>query len=161
MLYNAFIYPYFNYCVTVWGNTYTTHLDPLIKLQKRSIRLIASVPRYTHTEPIFAKYKLLTLSKIYIYSVQLFMYKFHHNKLPDIFSKFYLKNRLVSNRETRQSCCFHVPYRSSDVKARSVRCTGVTIYNKLHKVLKIDVSIFTYKKYLKTYLLNNAVSFMT
>ena len=108
---------------------------------------------------LFAKYKLLPLSKIYIYSVQLFMYKFHHNKLPDIFSKFYLKNHLVSNRETRQSYCFQVPHRNSEIKARSVRCTGVTIYNKLQKVLKIDVSIFTYKKYLKTYLLNDRATF--
>ena len=35
-LYNAFIYPYLNYCVAVWGNTYNSYLDPLIKLQKKS-----------------------------------------------------------------------------------------------------------------------------
>ena len=40
MLYNAFIYPYFTYCVTGWGNTYSSYLDPFIKLQKKAIRLI-------------------------------------------------------------------------------------------------------------------------
>ena len=33
-LYYAFIYPYFTYCITVWGNTYPSVLDPLIKCPK-------------------------------------------------------------------------------------------------------------------------------
>ena len=157
MLYNAFIYPYFTYCVTVWGNTYSSYLDPLIKLQKRAIRLIASLPKRSHTETLFTQYRLLPLAKIYIYSVQLFMYKFHHNKLPAIFSSFYLRNKMVSNRNTRQSNLFHVPHQKPDLKSRSVRCTGVTIYNQLFTKLKLDVSIVTYKKYLKSYLLENEV----
>ena len=35
-LYNAFIYPYFTYCLPIWGNTYNSYLEPLIKLQKKS-----------------------------------------------------------------------------------------------------------------------------
>ena len=156
-LYYSFIYPYFNYCIAVWGNTYSTHLDPLVKLQKRAIRLIASLPKRSHTETLFTQYRLLPLAKIYIYSVQLFMYKFHHNKLPAIFSSFYLRNKMVSNRNTRQSNLFHVPHQKPDLKSRSVRCTGVTIYNQLFTKLKLDVSIVTYKKYLKSYLLENEV----
>ena len=33
-LYNAIIYPYFTYCIEVWGNTYQSYLEPLVKLQK-------------------------------------------------------------------------------------------------------------------------------
>ena len=33
-LYYAFIYPYFTYCITVWGNTYPSVLDPLDKMSK-------------------------------------------------------------------------------------------------------------------------------
>ena len=32
-LYYSFIYPYFHYCITVWGNTYKSYIDPLNKLQ--------------------------------------------------------------------------------------------------------------------------------
>ena len=35
-LYYTFIYLYLTYCVAVWGNTPDTHIDPLIKLQKKS-----------------------------------------------------------------------------------------------------------------------------
>ena len=33
MLYNAFVYPYFTYCIEVWGNTCQSYMDPLVKLQ--------------------------------------------------------------------------------------------------------------------------------
>ena len=66
-LYSSFIYPYFTYCITIWGNTYQTYLDPLVKLQKRAIRIIAGVDRHAHTEPLMTKYRLLSLRKIYIY----------------------------------------------------------------------------------------------
>ena len=34
-LYYSFVYPYFTYCLTVWGNTFKTYFDCLVKLQKK------------------------------------------------------------------------------------------------------------------------------
>ena len=34
-MYFTFIYPYLIYCIEVWGNAQHTHLDPLIKIQKK------------------------------------------------------------------------------------------------------------------------------
>ena len=39
-LYYTFVYPYLTYCFQCWGNTYTTTLDPLIKLQKRIVHTL-------------------------------------------------------------------------------------------------------------------------
>ena len=36
-LYYSFIYPYFTYCVHMWGKTYTSNIDCIITLQKRVI----------------------------------------------------------------------------------------------------------------------------
>ena len=36
-LYYTFIYPYLIYCIEIWGNTNDIHLDPLIKIHKKSI----------------------------------------------------------------------------------------------------------------------------
>ena len=33
-LYNSFVYPYLNYCISVWGSTCDTYVDSLVKLQK-------------------------------------------------------------------------------------------------------------------------------
>ena len=73
------------YCIEVWGNTHQVYLEPLFKLQKRAIRIISYAERRAHTETLFKDLKLLRLKSIYVYSVQLFMYKYHHGTLPHIF----------------------------------------------------------------------------
>ena len=40
MLYYALIYPYLMYCVTSWGGAPKTTLSPLVRLQKKAIRLM-------------------------------------------------------------------------------------------------------------------------
>ena len=85
VLYNAFIYPYFTYCIEVWCNTYQSYLEPLIKLQKRAVRTVVGARKYAHTAPLFKELKLLNIKEIYIYCVQLLMYKHHHSILPSIF----------------------------------------------------------------------------
>lgn len=39
-LYCLITMPYMTYCVEVWGNVYKTKLDPIIKLQKRAMKII-------------------------------------------------------------------------------------------------------------------------
>ena len=101
-MYNAFIYPYFNYCIPVWGNTYKSYLDSLVKLQKRGVRTIIGAPRYEHTDPIFKQLKIISLTKLYIYAVQLFVFEYNRNCLPPIFFDFYIRNDAIHGYSTRQ-----------------------------------------------------------
>ena len=39
-MYFTFIYPYLIYCIEVWGNANETQLTTLVKIQKKSLRLI-------------------------------------------------------------------------------------------------------------------------
>ena len=89
-LYNSFIYPYLYYCIAIWGNTFTTYLEPLVKLQKRAVRIIKGAKRLDHTEPIFAELRLLKIKEIYVYCIQHLMFKYYHGFLPDIFKGFLL-----------------------------------------------------------------------
>ena len=41
-MYNAFILPCYIYCVEIWGNALNIVIDPLIKLQKKIIRVITN-----------------------------------------------------------------------------------------------------------------------
>ena len=52
-LYYSLIYPYIQFCVSVWGSTYPTNLNCLILLQKKVVRIIAMKPHDVHTDPIF------------------------------------------------------------------------------------------------------------
>ena len=157
-LYNSFIYPHFTYCIEVWGNVCSTYLDPLVKLQKRAVRTIVGAKRLEHSLPIFKKLKLLSLSQIYIYFVQLFMFKYHHNILPPVFENFFVLNTSIHNHFTRQQNHLHVPLVKTTLLLRSVRFTGVTLYNHFEGILSMNMLYDSYKFNLKMYILNNDTS---
>ena len=54
-LYFTFVYPYLIYCIGIWGNTNDIHLDPIIKLQKKSIRAITFSHYLESTDQLFKK----------------------------------------------------------------------------------------------------------
>ena len=51
--YYAYIYPHLSYNIAVWGGSGISHLDKLVVLQKRIVRIICDVPSNTHTSPLF------------------------------------------------------------------------------------------------------------
>ena len=58
-LYYSYIYPYFIYCIEIWGISTQTHLNPL--LQKKIIRIMTFTSYHAHTAPIFRDLEILTL----------------------------------------------------------------------------------------------------
>ena len=58
MIYYSLVYPYLQYCVSVWGSTYPTNLDGLFKLHKRAVRIIAGASFDAHTDLIFKNLKI-------------------------------------------------------------------------------------------------------
>ena len=157
-LYNSFINPLFMYCIAIWGNAPITYLDSLFKLQKRAVRVIASVKRTEHTWPIYKQLKILNLSNLYIYNVLLTMYKYHIRTIPEIFSTFFTSNRDIHWHYTRQQMHLHVPKKLSTLSTRSFRSSSVKIYNHFLAILPFDMTILTFKYHVKTYLIENDVS---
>ena len=159
-LYYAFIHPYFNYCISVWGNTYQSYLDPLIKLQKKAVRLISGAKYLAHTAPLFENLKILTIQKLYLYSVQLFLYKHHHRLLPEMFLDFFTTNRNVHTYPTRQQDLYHTQYSYSHAGQKALRYIGVNVFNHFVKLVDLKLAIPTYKRKLRTYIVSNDVQFL-
>ena len=152
MLYNSFIYPHFTYCVSVWGNTYKTYLSPIISLQDRAVRLISRAKKSADMPTLYMKHNLLDLFKIYLYSIQRFMFKYHHAMLPNVFDKFFLRNSDVHQRNTKSSSLFHLPICHTEARSISVCLSGVKCYNYLFDKLPLSMTLIQYKIILKTYL---------
>ena len=159
-LYNSFIYPYFNYCISAWGNTFELYLHPLIMLQKRAVRLINGVRRRTHTDPLFKKCRILKLQQIYVYTVQSFMYKFNNNMLPEIFTDLFQRNRNVHSRNTRNGYLFRPPLIRTEPGIRTVRVTGVRIFNYFFMELSLDPTISIYKASLRELIVQNDITML-
>ena len=57
-------FPYISYCNAVWGNAYAVHLDPIIKIQKKTNRTITSSSYLSPSEPIFLSLNILNFIKL-------------------------------------------------------------------------------------------------
>ena len=108
-LYYAFLYPYINYCIEVWGSAATTRMQSLIKLQKTSVRIITSSRYRDHTAPLFLKLGILTIENLYILKILMCMYKIHHGLLPPVLDHMFVRNNAVHNYNTRGSSLFRTP----------------------------------------------------
>ena len=80
------------------------------------------------------------------------MYKYHHGWLPSVLNLF-RRNSDVHTYSTRQANYLHVPKVSSELGKMSFKYQAVKIWNNIHKFLKVDIKIGTFKKHLKSYLI--------
>ena len=101
------------------------------------------------------------MSKLYVYCVQLFLFKYHHKKVPETLDEFYTLNRDVHTYFTRQSALLHTTGATTSQKCKTIRVAGVNIYNYFYQILDMDCSFITYKKNLKYHLLDNDVEQIT
>jgi hypothetical protein len=64
LIYFALVYPYLTYGNLIWGNVYKSHIQKLVNIQKKIVRLMTFKSYSDHTEPIFNDLKILNLYKL-------------------------------------------------------------------------------------------------
>ena len=109
-LYYSFIYPYMLYCIEIWGSASKECLMSILRLQKRAVRIIKSVPIRTESAPMFQSLKLLSVFEIYTLKIAMFMYKYVHNQVADCVNELFTIINEIHNRVTRQSDTFYIPF---------------------------------------------------
>ena len=146
--YYGMIYPILNYCIIVWGGTYSTHLANLSKLQKRAVRLILGAPFDSHSTPIFYTLKILKLSEIYKFNLCVYMYKQIRAGNFNVQHEINTRNRNLAAPQ----------YHRLSTTQHSVSFNGPKIYNSLPNHLKNNNSLPRFKKELKLHFLNSYAS---
>ena len=69
-LYYSYIYPYFIYCIKVWGNASHCHLNLLFLLQKKIIRIMPVSPYLAHTKTLLSIMRFFLLINQYSTGLQ-------------------------------------------------------------------------------------------
>lgn len=150
-LYFSFIHPHLTYAIEIWGKSANVHVNSILRLQKKALRIITSVNRYAESAPIFHNLKILTVYQIYHLQTLLFLYKFTNGILPSIFGDFFQK--LNSTRETRNDGLFRIPLMKNTFSQRSLRYQGALIWNTHFNKLQYNISFTAFKKRAKQYIL--------
>ena len=156
-LYYTFMFPYFSYCVEVWGGTSECYISILFKLQKKAIRMITFSRYNAHTSSLFKELMVLPLQSIYIYNVMLFMFKYNQNLLPKLalFNAMFVKNKDIHEYNTRQTENLHVPP-GKFATLKTIRHTGINLWNNISmNIMSSNISLSIFKSNLRKYLLHN------
>jgi hypothetical protein len=153
-LYYTFAYPYFIYCIHVWGNTCVTYIDKLIKIQKKLIRIVTRSSYLAPTALLFQNNKLLRIPDIYKYMTGIFMYKYASQDLPHVFNNMFVLNQTTHSHYTRQHLHYSLPLYRTSIFKKSVRYQGVLIWNTLSQPIKDAHSVQAFKYLMKVKLLS-------
>ena len=145
--YYSFMYPYFSQNVIFWGKTYECHIDPIVKIQKRIVRLIDGAQFLAHTNSIFFKHKILKFCDIYKYFACIYV----HKKLN---SGKFLNHHA---RDTRNRDLAQPSFQRLTSGQHCISYQGPKAWNTLPLELRHTEKLDNFKKKLKKYLLSQYV----
>jgi len=153
LLYHSLVLPYLTYGITLWGGSYSTYLDVLIKQQKKVIRIIAKKGYRDHTHDLFKDLKILKLKDLYEYHVSLSMLKVKTGTIPKSLKPVFTCNQEVHSYNTRNKENYRIPKHKSATYHRSIMHMGPSLWSKIPENIR---KLNSYKQFsckFKSYLI--------
>ena len=154
-LYSSLILPYLNYGLLAWGNACQWLLDKLLLLQKKALRIICHTAFRAHTDPLFSDNKIMKIKDLHLFQLGQLMYNYKKNALPAIFQSMFTKNLSFHNYPTRHSDEFHLPLLRTVLAQKTFIYDGPKFWNSLCENIRNAPSLSSFKKRLKTHLLQS------
>ena len=130
------------------------NLNSILVKQKRIVRLCTDSAWLAHTPPLFSQLKTLTISDIHKLHVALFMYNFNANKLPSIFSNYFVKNADIHTYPTRSSNLLRPAAFNYDLAQNTIRRQGPILWNSVPDNCKMALSPKSFKRNYKHHLIS-------
>lgn len=158
MIYCTLLLPYFTYCAEIWGNTYASKLEKLVKLQKRILRIIGGCKPFDSAHYLFVKYKILKFHDLIKFKTLCHVYKASINNLPTNLQNRYQKSNQMHGHNTRSCDSLHERGGRLNIKQMCLSVRGVKLFNQLPQNLRQSVSYNVFKNNLKKSLLQSYVN---
>ena len=95
--------------------------------------------------PLFADLNTLTVQDINKLQTALFMYKYHNNLLPDIFTDYFVKANTIHGYNTRQSYMYRPCYFNTHLANNSIKRQGPLIWSSVPQNIRDSTSVFSFK----------------
>ena len=111
-IYQSLILPYLTYGLTAWGQAAKAHLNKLLLLQKRALRLMYFLNPRTRAIPFFISSKILPIHLLYFEAVLHCMYDVSNNSAPKDISEKFVKTSLIHSYNMRAASCgkYHIQF---------------------------------------------------
>lgn len=151
-LYNAIIMPHLTYCNVAWGNTYRSHINKLIVLQKKAIRLITNSNYRSPSNPLFVQLQMLPLDELVSMNCLIFMYKSQSAQNNSFLKDAFIVNSTVHSYNTRQRNLIHQPFARTQTASNSFVINCIKEWNKLPQNIRSSPTLPMFKHTCREYL---------
>ena len=154
-LYHSLVYPYYTYCNLIWGYAPSTHIESLVLLQKKCIRIISKSGYLDHTAPLFKELKLLKVKQIYNYNCAKFIYCISYTIKHPEFKDRLIRNKDIHDHNTRSKNKLRKPWVRLHQFTHSFLSNGILEWDKLPEDIKSIKPPITFNKKLKSHILES------
>ena len=167
-LYYSHAYPHLIGNITIWGSEdpSKTYLQPLVRAQKKLIRIILNLPPRTHTRPLMQKLHILNIPNLYILRVCIELHPFihttdQHNRPEHDHNYLWIAQVHEHNTRHSQQQQHYIPNphqyaknKEPKLKSEHFNSHYTAIWNALPLALSTNRTMSSFKKKLKKYLLD-------
>ena len=147
-LYNSIIIPYLQYCSIVWASKYPSHLQPILRFQKKALRIMTQSPPRAHTYPLFSTLNILNIFNIYKHQVSCFVFLHMQKRLPIPLLSFFKLNSDCHQYFTRKKDNL---YLHTHKYSFPLRVQGSPIWNDIPLSLCNSLNRSNYKRKIRDY----------
>lgn len=153
-LYYAFVHSHLSYCISSWGNTYSTHLSCLNHLQNQAVRIIAFSPYSAPALPIHTSLNILPLKHSFQLKLGVIIFR---ARTHDIIISSFLDSYLENTNPTRFARGHNLllPEVQTNYGKQTAIFAGIQLWNTLPITIKMSYSQRSFCSRLKSFLLNN------
>ena len=155
-LYYAFIYPHISYGLEVYGNTTTSQIDKLFKLNNKILRILLNKPLCTPVVDLYTEMNTLPIPTLHEMLMLMFVHKYVHHRhlLPEVFHDYFAENNSIHDYNTRERSGLHIFSVRTSFGQRCTLYRASKFWNDLPQYLKSMSSIASFKKNLKSFLIH-------
>ena len=143
-IYYAIFSSHMVYGCQIWGQSRSTHVDKISKLQNRALRIINFKDRNASANPIYISDNIIKLQDFVKLQDCLFVYDYLNDSLPACFEDLYFKlNYLYFNVQTRNSnlgCLFAPSKNTTRYGLNSITQKSIYAWNFFTKETKTDLT---------------------
>ena len=151
MIYYSLVHSHLSYCISSWGGAPKSTLDPLIRLQKKIVRIITFSKFDSHSQPIFNKLQILNIPNLYNYSLAVELHKINCSSSNTGINHL-IKLNQIHHHNTRLSNPnlhnFYQNYTRTNLSKSSYLSNGISFWRKLPSEIKSLTVQSRFKSYL-------------
>jgi len=155
-LYNSLILPYISFGLSAWGQAAKCHVEKLLKLQKRAIRLICFLDYRSSAIPFFSSSNTSPINILFTETIAGLMHDVHTKKAPisicNLFS--YVSEHHSFNTRASSNMNIYCEHSRLNLLFKSLSRFGARLWNSLSQNMR-SLSKKLFKKKIKMVLLSD------